>query len=90
MLKRELALRVLISQIGISEIGTSNRGPVVDEYQRADALPGEGYPWCMSLQQWCWNAGMVSCSRRWFQLVLERGDRRRAPGRRHRRVRTVP
>jgi hypothetical protein len=56
MLKRELALRVLISQIGISEIGTSNRGPAVDEYQRADALPGEGYPWCMSVQQWCWKA----------------------------------
>jgi hypothetical protein len=53
--KRELALRVLISQIGVHEKGESNRGPVVDEYQRADTLPGEGYAWCMSLQQWCWR-----------------------------------
>ena len=56
MTKRELALRVLISQIGVHEEGGNNRGPVVDEYQRADTLPGEGYAWCMSLQQWCWKA----------------------------------
>lgn len=55
MTKRELALRVLISQIGVHEEGGNNRGPVVDEYQRADTLPGEGYAWCMSLQQWCWK-----------------------------------
>jgi hypothetical protein len=53
--KRELALRVLISQIGVHEEGANNRGPYVDEYQRADTLPGEGYAWCMSLQQWCWK-----------------------------------
>ena len=55
MTKRERALRVLISQIGVHEEGGNNRGPWVDEYQRADRLAGEGYPWCMSLQQWCWR-----------------------------------
>jgi hypothetical protein len=55
VLKRERALRVLISQIGITELGATNRGRDVEAYQRADTLPGEGYPWCMSVQQWCWR-----------------------------------
>lgn len=52
---REKAVRIAISQIGTHEIGFHNRGKKVDEYQRADDLPGVGYSWCMSFIQWCFK-----------------------------------
>jgi cell wall-associated NlpC family hydrolase len=41
---------------GTHEVGFHNRGRKVDEYQRADDLPGVGYSWCMSFVQWCFRA----------------------------------
>jgi hypothetical protein len=39
---------------GVREVGT-NRGPRVTEYQEADGLAGEGYPWCASFVAWCFE-----------------------------------
>lgn len=47
------ALDIARSQIGTHEVGFNNRGPKVDQYQKADNLPGVGYPWCASFVQWC-------------------------------------
>ncbi len=57
MLARERALELALAEAraGVHEIGTSNRGPRVDQYQQADDLPGEGYPWCMAFIQWCYR-----------------------------------
>jgi len=52
------ALNVARREVGTHEVGFHNRGKRVDEYQRADALPGVGYAWCMAFVQWCYrNAG---------------------------------
>lgn len=42
-------------EVGTHEVGFHNRGKRVDEYQRADNLPGVGYSWCMSFVQWCYK-----------------------------------
>jgi hypothetical protein len=54
---RELALQYALKEAarGVHEIGTSNRGERVDQYQDADGLAGRGYPWCMSFVQWCFK-----------------------------------
>ena len=55
------ALAVAISQIGVQEQPEgSNRGPKVDEYQRAAGLTlpagsGAGYFWCMAFVFWCFK-----------------------------------
>jgi hypothetical protein len=49
------ALDVAIKEVGVHEVGFHNRGKRVDEYQRADNLPGVGYSWCMSFVQWCYR-----------------------------------
>lgn len=54
------ALSIARRQIGQMEapIG-SNRGPMVDEYQRAAGLPlsgsGDGFFWCMAFVFWCFR-----------------------------------
>lgn len=60
MLKSELLLRVLLSQEGVVEEGGNNRGAKVEEYQRADDLPGEGYAWCVSVLQWAAKLAGIS------------------------------
>ena len=45
-------LKIAIAEIGTREIGSSNRGRKVDEYQKADNLAGEGYAWCSSFVSW--------------------------------------
>lgn len=52
---RTRALNIAVKEVGVHEIGFQNRGKRVDEYQRADSLPGVGYAWCMSLVQWCYK-----------------------------------
>jgi len=52
---RERALRIALGQIGVHEVGFHNRGRTVDEYERADDLPGVGYAWCMAFVQWCYR-----------------------------------
>ena len=47
----EAMLRVELELEGVHEVGFNNRGPQVEEIQRADDLPGGGYAWCVSLRQ---------------------------------------
>lgn len=54
---RSLALRKALTQVGIKESPAgSNRGARVEEYQKADSLPGVGYSWCASFVNWCYAA----------------------------------
>jgi len=41
--------RVLRNEIGVREIGRSNTGPRVREYQAATTLGGTNWPWCAAL-----------------------------------------
>ena len=36
-------VEIAASQHGVREVGSSNRGKMVDKYQRADTLSGIGY-----------------------------------------------
>lgn len=53
---REKALFFALREVGVKESPAgSNRGPRVDQYQKADGLknPDVGYPWCASFINWC-------------------------------------
>jgi len=39
-------------ELGVTEIGTSNTGSRVEEYQRATWLDGTGWSWCAAFQCW--------------------------------------
>lgn len=52
--KREAALRELIKLVGVHEGGANNRGVMVDIIEAADSLPGNGYSWCQSTQNYAW------------------------------------
>lgn len=52
--KREAAYHELCKLIGISETAGPNRGPMVDKIEAADTLPGNGYSWCQSAQNYAW------------------------------------
>jgi hypothetical protein len=47
----EAMLLVELELEGVHEVGFNNRGPQVEEIQKADDLPGGGYAWCCSLRQ---------------------------------------
>lgn len=47
----EALLRVELAMVGVHEVGFNNRGPQVEEIQKADDLPGGGYAWCVSTKQ---------------------------------------
>lgn len=53
----QLSVEIAENEIGVKENFVNghynNRGTKVDEYQRADTLPGEGYAWCDSFAG-CW------------------------------------
>ena len=49
-----------LAEVGTKETGTSNRGPRVDEYQRATWLEPKDYgPWCAAFICWCVRAAMT-------------------------------
>lgn len=48
-------MEIAYGERGVHEIGYTNRGKKVSEYQRADNLPGVGYAWCMAFVQWCYK-----------------------------------
>jgi hypothetical protein len=52
--KREAALRELCKLVGVHEDGSNNRGRMVDIIEAADSLPGNGYSWCQSTQNYAW------------------------------------
>jgi hypothetical protein len=54
---RDRALEIALTQIGVREIGGTNRGPQVEAYLAAVGL-GPGQPWCCAFVIWCY-AGAV-------------------------------
>lgn len=52
--KREAALRELQKLVGVHEEGRNNHGHLVDIIEHADTLPGDGYSWCQSTQNYAW------------------------------------
>ena len=44
---------VAAKEVGVREIGGNNKGPRVQEYQRATNLSGTGWPWCAAFICWC-------------------------------------
>jgi hypothetical protein len=44
---------VAAGEVGVKEIGTSNRGKRVQEYQAATNLGGTGWAWCAAFICWC-------------------------------------
>ncbi len=55
-------LEVASSYVGIHEQGGNNRGPMVEEFQRAVDGTSEGEAWCMSFAQYCIKAAEVSAN----------------------------
>lgn len=53
--KREAAYHELVKLIGVSETTGPNRGPMVDRIEAADTLPGNGYSYCQSTQNYTWK-----------------------------------
>ena len=45
------AMRLILSQEGVREVGGPNKGPEVERFLGAVGLPA-GYPWCVALQYW--------------------------------------
>ena len=59
---------IAAEEIGVKEIGNTNRGVKVQEYQRATNLKGTGWPWCAAFVCWVVREAM----RRW---EAERGSK---------------
>lgn len=53
--KRKAALRELQKLVGVHEEGRNNHGRMVDIITHADTLPGDGYSWCQSTQNYAWK-----------------------------------
>lgn len=55
-MNREQALakviQVAVKEVGVREIGSSNTGRRVEEYQDATPLGGTGWPWCAAFVSW--------------------------------------
>lgn len=50
----ERLVTVALAEVGTKEVGTTNRGPRVDEYQRATWLePKDWGAWCAAFVCWC-------------------------------------
>lgn len=45
--------QVARAEVGVREIGTSNTGRRVEEYQATTTLGGTGWPWCAAFVNWC-------------------------------------
>lgn len=55
----ERLIQIAIAEIGVKEIGTSNRGPRVDQYQRATWLDEKDWgAWCAAFMCWCIREAM--------------------------------
>lgn len=50
---RKKLVEIARKEIGTVEIGASNTGKRVVEYQRATTLEGTGWPWCAAFVCWC-------------------------------------
>lgn len=67
-------LDVALSQVGVTERGTSNRGPEVDRYLASVGIT-TGAPWCAAFTSWCRQAApgewgpFGSDGRPWYSAV---------------------
>ncbi len=50
---RKRLVAIARRELGVTEVGDSNSGKRVLEYQRATNLDGTGWPWCAAFQCWC-------------------------------------
>ncbi len=59
------------SQIGVREIGTSNTGKEVQEYQASTPLGGTGWSWCDAFQSWdmLTTLGQPLCDLVWLRTA---------------------
>jgi hypothetical protein len=55
ILARNAALQAALHEVGVRERGANNQGARVNDYQRADSLPGVGYAWCNSFIDFCYE-----------------------------------
>lgn len=50
----EKLIEIALKEVGVKEVGSTNRGPRVDEYQRATWLdPKDWGAWCAAFVCWC-------------------------------------
>ena len=52
-LLRKQLLTIAENEIGVTEVGDSNSGKRVREYQASTNLEGTGWPWCAAFVCWC-------------------------------------
>ncbi len=50
---RQKLIEIARKEIGTIEIGTSNTGKRVGQYQASTSLGGTGWPWCAAFVCWC-------------------------------------
>jgi hypothetical protein len=60
---RELALVSSSTQLGVTENGYDNRGPIIEEYQRSTDAGVIGFPWCAALVSWSFRRSGFDVSR---------------------------
>jgi cell wall-associated NlpC family hydrolase len=57
----ETLVTIALAEVGVKEVGSSNRGPRVDQYQRATWLEEKDWgAWCASFVCWCVREAMRS------------------------------
>lgn len=50
---RKKLIDIARKEVGVVEVGTSNTGKRVREYQASTTLEGTGWPWCAAFVCWC-------------------------------------
>ena len=56
----ELIKEIALGEVGVREIGTSNSGQRVKEYQASTGLKGTGWPWCAAFICWVVRQAMYA------------------------------
>lgn len=49
----QILKQVALAEVGVKEIGYTNTGKRVEEYQATTSLGGTGWPWCAAFVCWC-------------------------------------
>lgn len=50
---RKRLVDIALEEVGVREVGTTNTGKRVVQYQAATDLGGTGWPWCAAFVCWC-------------------------------------
>lgn len=48
----EATIETARREVGVREVGNSNSGPRIEQYQASTTLGGTGWPWCAAFQSW--------------------------------------